>query len=523
MRMVFTAAPGEVYYGARDRLVAAFGRWARRQQRTVDAFVVEALVDHRWDAGDGILCRWQQADLREALLDWFPRKVTMPPGEWQTVVPTVNAFVDFLFAEDLADSRCAEPDQLHAALDELADDFDVAMGTQSRYGLAKFWTMRMLAAGVDPADPHAAERYIADVRAGRITVDQELLDQVMNNHLAATADERPPPLPVVATPDDATLATSAAESVALVRIQRFAEWASPGRALTATGRLRLADARELISILDVRDVVDPQIGATVFKTKSSEELYETSVVFAWARAARVVRVVKGRLVPVKSAAKLLTDPLALAHRACEAFFNLGEAVCGSGYAESMIRWRFDEVTFAVMMGLYLAQDQVDTADLEEIAFRIAEATTFMDPDSPYADVWRRQCDNDVHRLLTQLALLGAVDVNDGKAELTPLGTVLVAGHLRRRGVTVPTVQDLLDETAEVVITAAADAPPSVRRELLTAWCERHPDTASADLRALAGRTDDRAHRKLAETYAHKAHRTNGRHLRALPPAHRVRS
>ena len=509
MRMVFTVAPDEVFYPARDRLVAAFDRWARRQRRQVDPFVVEALVEHRWDAGDGILCRWQSTDLREALLEWFPRTVTMPPGEWQTVVPTVHAFVDFLFAEDLADRRCAEPDELHAALAGLAGDFDVAMGDQARYGLAKFWTMRMLAAGVDPADPPAADRYLTDVRAGRITVDQELLDRVMTNHLTAAGDERPPPLPVVAMPDDATLATFAAESVALDRIQRFARWAAPGRALTATGRLRLADARELISLLDLADVIDPQIGGKVFKTKSSDELYEISVVFAWARTARVVRVVKGQLVPVKSATRLLADPLALAHRVFGAFFGLGGAVCGSGYAESMIRWRFDEVTFALLMGMYLAQDRVDRADLEEIAFRVAEDTVVVDLDSPHADIWRRQCDNDVHHLLTQLHLLGAITLNDRQAGLTPLGTGLVAGHLRREGVTVPTWQDMLDETVEVVVAAAADAPPRARDDLLTGWCRRHPDTSSADLRALARRTDDHAHRALAETYAQKARRTTG--------------
>jgi hypothetical protein len=152
----------------------------------------------------------------------------------------------------------------------------------------------------------------------------------MANHLTAGDEDRPPPLPLVAIPDDATLARFAAESVALARIQRFAHWAAPGRTLTATGRLRLADARELVSLLDVVDVIDPQIGAKIFKTTSSEELYETSVVFAWARSARVVRVVKGQLVPVKSATKLLADPLALAHRVFEVFCSLGEAVCGSG-------------------------------------------------------------------------------------------------------------------------------------------------------------------------------------------------
>jgi hypothetical protein len=82
---------------------------------------------------------------------------------------------------------------------------------------------------------------------------------------------------------------------------------------------------------------------------------------------------------------------------------------------------------------------------------------------------------------------------------------------------VPTVEDLLDETAEVVIAAAADAPPPLREELLSAWCQRHPDSGSADLRALARRTNDRDHRKLAERYARNASRTGGRHLRALAP------
>jgi hypothetical protein len=351
------------------------------------------------------------------------------------------------------------------------------------------------------------------VRAGRVAVDQELLDQVMANHQAATDDERPPPLPVVAIPDDATLATFAAGSGAVARIQRFAEWAAPGRMLTATGRLRLADAHELISVLGLADVINPQIGGKVFKTKSSDELYETSVVSAWALTARVVRVVKGRLVPVKSAAKLLADPLALAHRAFEGFFGLDKAVCGSGYAESMIRWRFDEVTFALLLALYLAQGQVARADLEEIAFRVADDTTYVDPESPHADMWRRQCDNDVHRLLDHLHLLGAITLNDRKAGLTPLGTGLFALHLRRQGVTVPTWQDLLDQTAEVVIAAAAEAPAPTQDKLITDWCRQHPDTALADLRALAQRTDDRAHRTLAETYAKKAGRTTSRRLR----------
>ena len=368
--MVYPAATDEVFYPARDRLVRTFQQWARRQRRPVDAFVVEALLDHRWADGDGLLNRWQPADLREALCEWFPRKVTLAPGEWRTVVPTVQAFVEYLFAADLADERCADRDELHAALDGLADEFDSAMGDQTRYGLAKYWSMRMLAAGVDPTDGDATQRFLADLHSGRIPVDRGLLDQLMANHLDDHGGKHPP-LPVVALPDDATLAALADESVALRRMREFVSWVGSGRELTKTGRLRLADARELISLLGTADVIDPQIGGRVFRTATSEELYELSVTFAWAKAARVTRVVKGRLLPVKSARGLLLDPGALARRAFAGFFALGEVVCGAGYSASMIRWAFDDVTFAVVMALYLAQRPVPASDLHQISLEAA--------------------------------------------------------------------------------------------------------------------------------------------------------
>jgi hypothetical protein len=95
----------------------------------------------------------------------------------------------------------------------------------------------------------------------------------MENHLAAADNERPPPLRVVALADEPTLTALAGRSVAVRRIREFADWTGQGRALTTTGRLRLADARELIPALGLADVVDPRIGDRVFKTTSSGELY----------------------------------------------------------------------------------------------------------------------------------------------------------------------------------------------------------------------------------------------------------
>jgi hypothetical protein len=500
MRMVWSAAPEDDYLAARDRLVRRFQAWARRRGIPVDAFAVEALLDHRWEDGDGLLGRWRPEDFVEALCDWFPRQVTLPAEQRAAVVPTARAFVSFLFEEDLADARCTEQDELQAALVALTDDFTTAMADESRYGPAKFWVSRMMDAGIDPTDAAAAQRYIDEVRAGRVPVDQRLLDQVMTNQFAD--DAGPPVLPLVAVPDNDHLRQMAEDSVVLRRLQQFVEWTGSGRALTQTGRLKLADAREVIGLLDLADEVDPVIGTRVFRTVSSDELYELSVLVAWARAARLVRVVKGRLLPVKAASPVLADPVALGHRAFSAFFQVGGAVCGSGYAESIIRWRFDEAVLAVVMALYAAPSPTSRGDVRDLTLSLVEGSLMLAPaDGEQATVWRDMADADVDRIVEQLELLGAVRVAGRELELTPFGMGLVSHYLGERGVPVRVIEDLLDETVEVVVAAAAETKAATGDALLRAWCDRHPTTAGSDLSALAERTDDSGHRKLAKDHA----------------------
>ncbi|MCW3839149.1 hypothetical protein ONA70_03435 [Micromonospora yasonensis] len=502
MRMVYTSAPDELFFPARERLVRRFDRWARKHQRPVDLFVIESLLEHRWSDGDGLLGRWQPEDLEEALLDWFPRQVTLSPKEWAGATPAVGEFIDFLFDQDLADRRCADRQLLHVALDKLAAPFVDAMADQSRYGLAKFWTTRMLHEGIDLTDQAATERFITDLHAGRIAVDEDLLHQVMANHLRGEDPDRHPPLPLVAVPDDDTLRGLAAESVVVRRLRELVRWLGDGRTLTTTGRLRLADARELVALLETGDVIDPVIGDRVFKTRSSDELYELSVLVAWARAARVVRVAKGRLLPVKSAAKLLADPLALSRRAFTALFELGGAVCGAGWAESVLRWRFDDAVFAVTMALYIGPEPVAVDELRQLAYQAACDGLGFDPGSEEQERgWRQAADNDTDRLLDQLAELGAIDKDAGAVALTPLGVGLIAGHLRELGVPVPTLDQMLEETAEVVVATANGSTPETAAALMHGWCARHSATASAELRALAKRTDDPEHRRLALAYA----------------------
>ncbi|WJK35287.1 hypothetical protein [Solwaraspora sp. WMMA2065] len=505
MRTVYTSADPDTFHHARQRLVGRVGKWARRQRRTeLDPFVIETLLEYRWSHGDGLLGRWHPDDLTAALLDGFPRHVTMHPDDWDAVVPSVRGFVDFLFDEGFADRHCADRDLLHTTLDELAGPVAEALADERRYGPAKYWTTRMMREGVDPTDNAAAQAFIADVHAGRISVDQDLLNQIMANHRAASdGAQRPPTLPLVTVPDDAELRPAAEASTILHRVRQFVAWVGPGRTLTPNGNLRLADARELVPLLDTADVIDPAIGDRVFKTRSSEELYGLSVVVAWARAARVVRMVKGRLVPVKSAAKLLTDPLALAHRLYATLPEIGAAVCGSGWRESLMRWRFDDAVVITALTIYSSAEPLPVPALRELLHQALEKSMLV----PYGgteeqqQAWRQSAHNDADRLFAQLADLGAVRLtDDDRISLTPLGAMLVGHHLREQGVVVPTVADLLDETAEVVVAVAADSDPDSAARLLTAWCAHQPQSGPAELRALARRTDDQKHRRLARSH-----------------------
>ncbi|GAB7048196.1 hypothetical protein [Catenuloplanes indicus] len=509
MRMVFTDAPEDEFYPARDRLIDAFDRWARQARRAVDLFVAEVLVEQRWSVGDGRLCRWQPEDLRYALIEYFPRGVST--REWSATIPTLHAFVDFLFDADLADARCADAAVLHAALDGLTAEYDAAMADETRFGPAKFWSMRMLDAGIDVQDHDAVQAFIADVQAGKVPYDEAVLAKVVQNQL--TEDDEPPPaLPPVDPPSRETVADAAAGSITLTRLLRFTEWVGDGRALTPKGNLKLADAAELISLLSLSDVLDPAIGDRTFKTTSSAELYETGLLFAWAKEARFVRVVKGRLLPVKSAAKTLRDPVAAAERAFEAFFHIGRAVCPPAYFSSIVPFRADEFTFALLMAMYLAQRPIEHDELGEIVGGLVEEFLGFDPDDSETGLAAglRVHDQDVERLLTQLDLLGAVRHDGSRTALTAFGTALFQAHLRGMHVEVPTIDDLLDETAEVVVALAANTP-SITAALLTRWRDHRPEAARAELRALAARTDDPEHRALAETYG-------GRRLAGRPHA-----
>jgi hypothetical protein len=112
-----------------------------------------------------------------------------------------------------------------------------------------------------------------------------------------------PQLPVVLPPDD-ELRRRAEASTIVGQLRGLAEWAGrDGRAVTAAGRLRMADARELVDVLGTGDKAEG--------VRSSADLPRLGLLVEWAKKARLVRVAKGRLYAVARARPVLADPLQL--------------------------------------------------------------------------------------------------------------------------------------------------------------------------------------------------------------------
>src|SRR5262245_39889832 len=200
---------------------------------------------------------------------------------------------------------------------------------------------------------------------------------------------------VMQAPPNEQLAAAAAEVAPLRRLCAFTGWVGAGRKLTQTGRVTLADARELVGLLGTGDVLDPKIGDRVFRTKSSEELRGLTTVVEWAKASRLVRVAGGRLVPVKKNAGLLDRPLELWARMFEVFPKLGAALCPSGWGESLMRRHLDEAVAAVLVRMARHGGAIGLDEACTLAWETVTAGYVLDdaPDQHRA-TWRAMNDRD---------------------------------------------------------------------------------------------------------------------------------
>ena len=288
-----------------------------------------------------------------------------------------------------------------------------------------------------------------------------------------------------------------------------------GRSLTRDGRLLLGDARAAAAALDLdhfsRD-----------RARTGDDLPEIALLLAWARQARLVRVVHGRLLPVRSAAPVLGRPIELWRRALEAVGGMGEHFGGSNVfgAPSLFGMSLGEAFPLLLRLLYTAGGEPVPVELfhRTVRERVNERLGCV-VDDLAGDIEQRLWRRDVTALLDALELLGAVvleenpDGDDHEAltelagrddpdptlmALTPLGMWAVREMLVEQGASAPLVGELAAEEIEYVVVACHRMRPAVAQAELAEWVRaRGGRAAAAEILRFLRRVEDPDHRALA--------------------------
>ncbi|WP_344424314.1 hypothetical protein [Amycolatopsis minnesotensis] len=276
--------------------------------------------------------------------------------------------------------------------------------------------------GVDPHDGSAMGRFLDEARAGRIEYDDAVLDHIAarDAHGDSGLSERAVVQLPVSLPAETELATVAEHAPAVVQLRALVDWVGDGRALTATGNLKLADARELVTLLGTSDIIDPLIGDRVFRTKSSTELPGLSHLVELAKEIRLIRVVKNRLVRVAKAAPLLRDGLALWTTGFDALpaldILIGPALWVAEHTR-MLDSILDDVLPDILNTVYGLPEPIPVIRLtESVWMACTEAFGLDDLDPADATRWRKGVGADLWRLLSVLAEFGAVELTVGQPD-----------------------------------------------------------------------------------------------------------
>ena len=320
MHMVFGPGDQEGFLARRDSLLGHFESWLGAAPPAHTARVASEAglaLDWKWSYADGDLGKWTTADVREFLLDWCPRKLSVSQADCASIPDALMAFIAFLDAAGFLASGSSSVAALAETAARLSGEFVEAMGDESNFGIAKSLFGAAAAEGVDLTDPDRLQEWMAEFNERPLEDRRRIIPDT------ALAAPKRATLPPVALPDDAEVAASKAKAPILAMFARLAEFVGDGRKLTQTGNLTLADARALVDLLGTGDAMDQRIGDHTYRTRSSAELPRLRQVFAWARKAGVVRVARGRVVATKRGLAIGADPASFFDRAVDSLLALG--------------------------------------------------------------------------------------------------------------------------------------------------------------------------------------------------------
>lgn len=531
MRFLYEPDEEELFEQTRDLLVDDFARASQKADATavgglVDdlaPFVAQCACDYRFQTGDGLLTRWSEPLVHGFLLEFMVREVTLALGDVPAVVPSLCAWFGYLSDTGQLDPRGEAAARLVDIVTELAPQAEAAMRDPEQWGIAKFWMTTALERGIDVEDERALNRFLQSAREGEAGVDEDLVQRIAARHQervlfeqfgfegrtgrtrtysAETGPRMMRQLPVVLASRGEL--TAAASRIALVHdLRAFVEWVGDSRALKKDGTLRAADLREAASALRPDDAdADAQARKPEPGSRPRDNAHawkpDPELLLAWALAARLVKVRKGELSRVKSAAGTLRDEIALWVRAFAAIADLGERLLSY---DSFLGPGLALVLPDILAALYSLEEPAELSMLRFSLYQAAEpAPLFGLAAERLSPADRAAVDLELDRLLGFLRDVGAVEFYRGQGKaakpdaavrpadaaavaLTPLGSYGVYRALKNLGRHLPVVGELTGADASGLLSVLYDEyTPDTAAKELALWRAAQPSREQADER-----------------------------------------
>ncbi|PSK92319.1 hypothetical protein CLV63_11878 [Murinocardiopsis flavida] len=445
MRLVFTNADQDTFDEYRSRFAAR----VRERGGSVSPSVLKTVLDYKFgepDAGgDGQLAQWHRGDVAALLLDWLPRLGGADLPSEDAVRTALEAWFGLLTEQEWWDPRSDSVAELLAVIGEVAEGYQRAAANRAEHHIASYMTEVMVDNDIDIEDPEQVADFERRVDAGEIDVDFALLSGLADGSI------EPPP----------SFLSGAGRFGASWRAPVLLEGAALDAAITAApGYAALKE--EFDALDDMYDDVaadadaDPRAGDPVLVWDFGFE----------------------------SIADDLLDITELDEDGFDEAFDADP----------------EDVVEQVLMVLFMERLPMPENLVGEL---VADMCGALDDSAP-ATGQVALFDRAAGFVLGELRRHGAVvreehgqdaDAAGGPVvSLTPLGEWAAYRELTDAGYDIRTFDELMAESAEVLVERAASGEPGGDLDL-EAWIEaRDIESAVRELTAVAVRTDDSTHR-----------------------------
>lgn len=509
----------------RDALVKEFRGWLVDQHGDREgepAAAAETFINWQWNYTEGDLFDIEFSAVDEFLLGWCPAKYAAPQSDAEPLCRGLSIYLEFLARTDRLAGGSSRAAHLITAIDEIVPEVFEAMGDQSRFGIGKSLFSTPLTDESGAELPDMASLVGADVSEDDL---QALLDQRMEAFNSLSFEERksitdpalagPDPEPVdlgyahVPPPLDEVEAGALASPL-VSKVHGLLDYLGPsGRTTTQTGNFRLADARELVDLLDTGDEFDPESGPIAGTTRSSSQLRWLSLVADVAQLVGAIELTKTKMKPV---GEWLDQPLTdRATAIIDALVELGPLSSrrhSLGVFDALNELLDDGVPH--WLAAVLREGEVRSLDdVDEHAVAVATENF-----AYYAGLWRddhwsEMVRDDVARLFTVLEYAGIVEIDGrertvdefgfvhrrgGEFWLTPFGRHTMVPHIMAAGYRFTILDDLATAEAAVAVDALINQATEPQAVLEQWWPDQPVAKRAHALGAVAADADGPARR-----------------------------